>query len=392
MVQPSAPPETPPPVLPEEQVPERFAFFRPKARLVEVRPASSNINLTWILLYKDEDDPEEEAPKRVVLQRLNPKVFPDTAAVMANFRLVTAHLARARETDPKTPEFPLALASPEGEDFQLDEEGGLWRLISYIGPSKSLESLKNARQAAGMGAMLARFHLLLADLDTAALVDPLPGFHDTPAYLARYDEIAPDKFITPVLRYSFLRFHKVKNEREEKCRSMIEEQRAVAGLLSDGALTRRTVHGDPKCANFLFTKSGASVRSLIDLDTVREGLLLHDLADALRSCCARGGENARHPQLEPEYFSAFLSGYFGVGGGALLPRDERELIPDAMRLLCFELGLRFFTDVLEGGRYFASRYDGHTLDRACSQLTLAMQCGWRAKELRAALKEVVSGA
>ena len=97
---------------------ERLRFFLPEARPLSAKSTAGNINKTWILRLAD-------APfERAVLQRINPKVFPDVAAVMANFRAVTAHLDAARRRFPDAPEFPLAHAAPDGRDCLLDEDGG----------------------------------------------------------------------------------------------------------------------------------------------------------------------------------------------------------------------------------------------------------------------------
>ena len=339
------------PLTPPElaEAAERLRFFRPEARLLAAKAASGNINKTWILRLAGAEF------ERAVLQRLNPKVFPDLAAVMANFRLVTAHLAAARRREPEAPEFPLAYAAPDGRDCQFDESGGLWRLISWIGPSRALQRV-GARQAAGMGRTLARFHLLLADLDTGALTDPLPGFHDTPGYLARFAQVSGNRG--------------PHGDAENFCFAMIENLRPLARLLAGGDHARQATHGDPKCANFLFASRGDAALGLIDLDTVREGYILHDLGDALRSCCAIGGEDAIRPVFDADRAAAFLAAYAEAGGRDLLTDDDREYLPEAVRLLIYELGLRFFIDHLEGNRYFACRYPRHNLHRARNQFRL----------------------
>ncbi len=57
--------------------------------------------------------------------------------------------------------------------------------------------------------------------------------------------------------------------------------------------------------------------------------------------------------------------------GGLLGGDDRRLIFDALLLITFELGLRFFTDHLRGDSYFRVRYRGENLDRAAAQVRLA---------------------
>ena len=162
--------------------------------------------------------------------------------------------------------------------------------------------------------------------------------------------------------------------RERFCRECIEENRDLVDLLerSRPQLTTTVIHGDPKAANFLFDLDKRRAVSLIDLDTVMEGLLLHDLGDCLRSCCNPLGEEVDDPRdavFDPERFAALLEGY-AASAGELLAKADRELLVEATRLICFELGLRFFSDHLAGNRYFKIKRPNQNLHRAMIQFYL----------------------
>ncbi len=341
-------------MAPDASLSQIFHFFLPAAQLLKATACTEgNINQTWLLRYKTAG-----MVTQAVLQRLSPVVFPDPPAVMANFRTITRHLAWARHRDHNIPRFPLPLVNPEGKDYWQDATGGLWRLITYIGPSRTLAQV-SAAQAASVGAMLARFHLLLRTLAPQELNDPLPGFHDTPAYLARFETIACNR--SP------------KTSDEVFCYKNIHQLRPLAFLLQGKSAdhSQQLVHADPKCANFLFVPHGDAVLSLIDLDTVRFGFLLHDLGDCLRSCCNSGGEEKnQQPVFAASHFSALLNAYLQHGGRQLLTAADQNLLLDAARLLIFELGLRFFTDYLQGNPYFGSHYPEHNLHRAMVQFRL----------------------
>ena len=60
---------------------------------------------------------------------------------------------------------------------------------------------------------------------------------------------------------------------------------------------------------------------------------------------------------------ALLDGYFS-GPDKLLSKEQREYIFDGLLLICFELGVRFFTDHLRGNPYFKVQQDGDNLLRA----------------------------
>jgi aminoglycoside phosphotransferase (APT) family kinase protein len=309
-----------------------------------------NINDTWLLVLED--------GQHRVLQRLSPEVFPDPLPVMRNLRLLAAHLAAA--PGPEVPVSFSLLTTADGKDQHLDKDG-CWRMLSYIEGSRTLAHPLSPIQAREIGRLLGQFHRLTAALAPDLLADPLPGFHITPLYLARFDGLVP----RPAAR----------NDLEQACFTAIEAGRELAVMLETARprLRHQVIHGDPKLTNVLFSEQEDRALSLIDLDTVKPGLLLHDLGDCLRSCCSQQGEEV--PDLatvtfDADLFEALLAGYWPQAGH-LLGQDDRDLLVTATRLICFELGLRFFTDHLEGDRYFRVSRPGHNLHRATIQFNLA---------------------
>ena len=328
-----------------------------------------NINVTLLVRLADGTS--------WVLQRLHPGVFPDPDAVMANMRLVTEHLGR--EQDEGTRFFRLG-ANPEGEDKFIVTQGCCWRIITYIQSSRTLPRVGNTTQAEAIGRLLGRFHDLTADLAPECLVDPLPGFHVTPQYLHQYDTQLEEGGIM--------------GPNEQRCAESVEGLRPLARLLEDarGRLSHRVIHGDPKVANFLFDQHSDRAVSLIDLDTVKPGLLLHDIGDCLRSCCNPLGEGYADPgaiAFVPELFSALMRGYVGQAGELLGPAD-REFLVRSAAVISFELGLRFFTDHLAGNHYFKVQRPGQNLHRAGIQLQLSQSILAQREELEARLHSLLS--
>ncbi len=330
------------------------AFFVGADTIAAITPvAAGNVNHTWLVLLED--------GSRRVLQRLNPAVFPDPGLVMDNLHLVSDHLHRRLQDLAITDlEVIRVLRAGNGADRLVDPDGGTWRMVAHIDSGATRRHVENRVQATAIGRTLGYFHLLLSDLDASLLGNPLPGFHVTSGYLAAYDRVAARTRAT--------------TGEERFCAACIEEHRCLATALSGkgGALRRQVIHGDPKVANFLFAPGSDRVVSLIDLDTVAPGLLLHDLGDCLRSCCNRQGEEHADPtetRFDTDLFSAVLAGYAQVAE-SLPGSADRDLLPTAVRVITFELGLRFFTDHLQGDRYFAVDRPGHNLHRALVQFHL----------------------
>ncbi len=331
---------------------QALSFFLPGVAVNRLGPlGEGNVNDTWLAV--------SDTGNKYVLQRLNPNVFPDPALVQDNLSTLTSYLRlQLEKVDTDFTVFRVR-RSPEGFAGYVSPDGSWWRLLSYIDNSRALNTVATPEQAREIGRGLGLFHHLTSSLPSSFLNDPLPGFHVTPLYLEQYDTL-----LQQVQNYA------------TDCRDFIEDRRQDVSLLED-ARTRKTIrlriiHGDPKVANFLFTEDLSRVISLIDLDTVKPGLLLHDLGDCLRSCCNRSGEEghaAGDVTFDQELFAAMLQGYFRSKTD-MLTTDETHLIVDSVRLISFELGLRFYTDYLAGNHYFKVHSPEHNLFRARIQFAL----------------------
>ena len=215
----------------------------------------------------------------------------------------------------------------------------------------------------------------------ADLADTLPGFHVTPGYLQHYDEV--------------LEQHPPEASPEvEYARRFIEERRGWAPVLEQarraGVVTERIIHGDPKVNNILLDAGTGWALSLIDLDTVKPGLVQYDLGDCLRSGCNPLGEETTdlaRVRFDLSFCRAILRGYLSQAREFLTPGDY-DCMYDAIRLIAFELGLRFFTDYLAGDFYFKASRPQHNLDRALIQFRLTDSIAAQEKAIRTIMKEL----
>jgi hypothetical protein len=66
---------------------------------------------------------------------------------------------------------------------------------------------------------------------------------------------------------------------------------------------------------------------------------------------------------------SILKGYLEMTK-SFLTKNDYEYIFSAIRLIAFELGLRFFSDYLAGNTYFKVNYPEHNLRRALVQFQL----------------------
>jgi hypothetical protein len=356
--------------------------FVPDVPLLSVREyGSGNLNDTYLATFQG------AAP--LILQRVNTHVFPQPAQIMANMRILSEHVqARmAREPLQRRWVVPRVYAAAGGRDYYIDPEGGFWRAISFVDRSRCYQTVQGPAHAREAGYALGLFHYLISDLDPARLHDTLPGFHVTPRYLAHYQAVvrAVDSELlrTPEVRYGL---------------EIVEARKGMASLLEDalarGELRLRPIHGDPKINNFMIDEGTGQAISLIDLDTVKPGLVHYDIGDCLRSCCnVLGEETERYPEVrfDLDLCAAILEGYLAVAAGFLDGHDVAYLY-DCVRLIAFELGLRFFTDHLEGDVYFKVGRRGQNLARALVQFKLTESIEAQEAAIRAIVARSVHGA
>ena len=337
-----------------------------------------NINDTWLVSAQD---------RSFVLQRLNRRVFANPQWIMANLATFSRHLQKKDKSCRQRWENCTLVLTRTGASCYLDGAGDTWRALSYIDGAVTHPVITTEARAGQVGWALGHFHRLVADLPAASLHDTLPGFHVLPRYLEQFDQVwsrmAGDGGAGtkggPELRF---------------CLDFVAARRAGADLLErarrQGRIGVRTIHGDPKAANILFDTATDLAVSLIDLDTLGPGLLLSDIGDCLRSCCnVRGeeGEDAAAVVFDVEICRAILMGYV-AGAGSPLSEQEAALLFEAVRLIAFELGLRFLTDYLAGNHYFKVSHAEENLHRALVQFHLVASIEGQKGEIEEIIRDV----
>jgi Ser/Thr protein kinase RdoA (MazF antagonist) len=176
----------------------------------------------------------------------------------------------------------------------------------------------------------------------------------------------------------------------------IEARREWAPVLERarerGQLQMRPVHGDPKVNNVMIEESTGRAISLVDLDTVKPGLIHYDIGDCMRSGCNPMGEETEQWEavhFEPEIGQAILTGYLTQARHFLNEADYDYLF-DSVRLMTFELGVRFFTDYLAGNVYFKVKHPEHNLLRALVQFKLTESIEAHESDIRNMIQSMVS--
>jgi Ser/Thr protein kinase RdoA (MazF antagonist) len=250
-----------------------------------------------------------------VLQRINAQVFPEPGLVMENMMLLNQHIQQANSGEIKLI-IPEVIRPINQGCYIVDQENNYWRALAFIGDTVSKESISNLHEAEQVGFALAHFHRLLCDVGSNSFHDTLPGFHITPTYFQYYQQIEKQKgSLFEGIKVQF-------------ARTFIDDFQSEINILEDarqeGLLIDRIIHGDPKLNNFLFDQQTHKIISLIDLDTVKPGLVHYDIADCLRSCC----HNKQTNTFDLKKCSAILNSYLREAGIFFTRHDYQFLYPE----------------------------------------------------------------
>ncbi len=323
---------------------------------------------------------------RVIVQRINRRVFPKPAWVMANIETLIDHVERQNMAMPhgrRTLRLPELYRTIDGNSYLIDEEGDVWRALAFIENTRTLETIEGPSDAEEVGFALGRFHQSVNALDAESLHDTLPGFHVAPLYLQHYIQLSAqsNRAETSVLRacFNFVDARKRRIDVLEKAKRK-------------GVLRVRPIHGDPKLNNILFDEQSRRAVSMIDLDTVKPGLIHYDIGDCLRSCCNTSGESpdsAGTVDFNLELCRAILQGYCAEMH-PLLTNHDYGFLYDAIHLIPFELGLRFLTDYLEGNRYFKVDDPEQNLQRAKTQFQLVASIERQQERIKKIIAELAA--
>jgi Ser/Thr protein kinase RdoA (MazF antagonist) len=314
------------------------------------------INQTWLAEAGDGD--------RFVLQCVNP-MFPP--AVNQDIDIVTRRLADKGLLTPR-------LVQTARGGLWVEHQQQTWRMLTYV-EGVSHNALNSAHQARGAGALLARFHMAVADMDHH-FANLRLGIHDTAKHLRFLEETLSRQSHHP---------------QHATVAALGREILDIAGNLPDlPQLPDRVVHGDPKINNIVFESGTDEALCLIDLDTISRMPLPLELGDAFRSWCNVSGEDLSAGEFSAELFAAASEGYASEASGWITRREWQSAVA-ATEIILIELAARFCADALNENYFawdaekFSSRSE-HNQVRAAGQLSVARSLASQ----REVLEEIVA--
>ena len=295
------------------------------------------INQTWFV----------GEPPAAVLQQVHPIFGPD---VHLDIAMITGHLAQKNIVTPRL------LKTSSGEWSHEDQEGKLWRMMTYI-PGVTVERVVDKSMAFQAGKLVGKWHSAVDDLEHTFHFKR-SGVHDTLAHMQRLETALTSN-----------KGHRLFDHVERAAQLVLEQWNEWGGTLQGES---RICHGDLKISNLRFDEVGNAI-SILDLDTMGMMSLDVELGDAWRSWCNQGGEDQSSSEFNVDFLEASLTGYCSA---RQMTAEEAEGLEWGTERIALELSARFLVDALEEA-YFgwdASRFNArgeHNLLRGEGQLSLA---------------------
>lgn len=345
-------------ILQNFQIPGEFISFEENNQ--------GNINTTFLVMFKNKD-----VYTKYLLQKLNSYVFKEPYLVMKNIELVTAHIKSKLAKMPTTCYKTLSFVKTKNNSLLYthtnpEGEKEYYRLYEYIDDCISYNNFSECSDpnmaAYEAGKCFGFFHEMLSDFPANLLSETIQDFHNTPK---RFKDL-----LTAIENGVTTRFFEIPEEIVYLI-SKIKKYSVIWNSLGK-TIPLRVTHNDTKLNNILFDASTNKGLAVIDLDTVMPGSVLFDIGDGIRSACSNSFEDETDMTkvfLNLELTKSYLNGYLTEMAHSLTA-DEVKYIGLSIRILTYELALRFLTDYINNDVYFKTKYPEHNKDRFLNQFWL----------------------
>ena len=319
-----------------------------------------------------------------IMQRINTEVFKNPVKLMENIENVTTHVKKKiAERGGDVNRETLTIIKTVDNQLYYTENGNYYRVYKFIENAFTVNITNDLHMIESAAEAIGRFQDMLSDFPAETLFETIVDFHNTPARLGQLDD-AVSKNLSG-------RLSEVSAELEfvEARRNSVS---AITAGIADGSVPLRVSHNDTKLNNIMFDNETRNGICVIDLDTVMPGSFLYDYGDFLRfagNTAAEDEKDLSKVTFSMDIFKAFTKGYLKAAGNSLT-KSEIELMPDSIRLMTMECGMRFLADHINGDIYFGISREGHNLDRARTQFKLVSEIESKIDEMREYIKSLLA--
>ncbi|TDQ17472.1 phosphotransferase family enzyme [Algoriphagus boseongensis] len=315
-----------------------------------------------------------ESPKgKWILQGFNEKVFNYPDRIDHNLGLLY------QQAEKKKLPFTLPLPLLNRDRSGLSEINGLkYRLFEFVA-GKTLQQIEQIEQAYIAALAYGEFASWAKDIPAQSMQETIPHFHRLDLRFEKLIEVSSSKGNLEKEEVEILDFYFSQKPLVDWYQKQLK------------LLPLRVVHNDTKINNVIFSEDLKRVSAVIDLDTLMGGYLLYDFGDLVRTVACSLTETSTQwdaIHLIPEIFSKLLQGYW-EGIETFASKEEAESLILGGEVMTMIMGLRFFTDHLQGNIYYRVSYPEQNFHRAKNQMIFLKSQQSQREALREIWKEIV---
>ncbi|HOZ89197.1 MAG TPA: phosphotransferase [Bacilli bacterium] len=326
---------------------------------------SGNINKTFIVTYQLPD----RTKQRYVIQKINTIAFTEPYKVMKNIELVEDLISKQKVERSDLRQSLNIIRTKDGNSMLVitdpTGEKDYYRAYNCIEKAVSFDNTDNLDIVYNTGKAFGNFQSMLADLPIEELEETIPNFHNTKIRYERFmRDVSKDTVDRAASVISEIEFVKSRKELSTILTSAIEEQR----------IPLRVCHNDTKISNVMMRqdKGQWNFETVIDWDTIMPGCSGYDFGDGVRSATATTTEDdtdLTKVSFDTAVLKAYAKGYLEEMA-PFMDEPEVTLLGQSIKVITYELGIRFLNDYINGDTYFNIKYPNHNLDRARNQFKL----------------------
>ena len=300
---------------------------------------------------------------------------------MSNIEKITTHIAKKLEEAGRSRDCVMHfMHRANGKNYLIDDQG-FWRISEYVPNSITYNSCEDLVKLRSAGKAFGEFQTMLSDFGVTQLYETIPNFHNTRSRIAVLMRHANED---PCGRADNVQTELAKIRKLKPLGVRLNE------LIDSQEIPFRVTHNDTKMNNVLFDKDTGKAQTVIDLDTVMPGLVVHDFGDAIRFAANKVAEDEADLSkvgLDMERFRAFAEGFISELVTTLTPIEIKTMALGAFTIT-LEQAVRFLDDYITGDQYFKTLYREHNLVRARCQLRLAEEMYDRMGEMNNVVSEI----
>jgi Ser/Thr protein kinase RdoA (MazF antagonist) len=287
-----------------------------------------------------------------VVQGFNETVFNFPDRIDHNLSLLSAYA----HSQPLPFLLPLPILNNSGNGL-TEIEGKNYRLFDFV-EGKTVQLIDSPHQAYLAARAYGDFATWASGISAEGMQETIPNFHRLDLRFEKLILASKDKTDLTEEEIEVLDFY-------------LSQQHLVDWYLSQlSGLPLRITHNDTKINNLIFSEDLTQVKAVIDLDTLMGGFLMYDFGDLVRTVACSLPETSKQwdaIHLIPALFEELLKGYWEGVKGIAQPAEAKSLLLGG-EIMTLIMGLRFFTDHLQGNVYYRVSYPEQNFHRARNQM------------------------